>query len=171
MTVAWPLQRGLPLNQYSVLSVSLWSMQLWPDWNHASSSLSFLSNAILMRSKKTLCRTLCLPCWPACIWCQVSFYCGSDCLSFAAWLTDSCVILPSPSPHSISSCKGPQEPPLTPQPLTLIVSSGILSRPGALPLSHCKLLHSILDVRNLFMESCVPITSALPVLSVPTLFM
>ena len=114
-----PFQRvlswwGLPLNQYSVLSVTLWSLQLWPAWNHAYSSLSFLSNAVLMCSEKTQIKTLYLPCWPACIGCQVSFYCGSDCLSFVAWLTHPCSLFSAPSPHSISSCKSPQEPPLTP---------------------------------------------------------
>ena len=64
--------------------------------------------------QKTQIKTLHLPCWPACIWCQVSFYCGPDCLSFVAWLTHPCSILPAPSPHSISSCKSAQEPPLTP---------------------------------------------------------
>lgn len=97
----------------------------------------FLLSQLLVQCRfnalqKSLCRTLYLLCWPACIWCQVSFYCGSDCLSFPALLTDPCFILPAPSPHSISSCKGSQEPPLTPHlypwlPLVYIVTAWCLS--------------------------------------------
>ena len=114
-----------------ILNVAIWSVQLRPARNPACSSFSVSSSAALTRSKITLQNILLLVMFSSMMGRQFSQWLRS--LFFVSLIgRPNSSISPAPALHSISGCRGPEKPSLTPLPL--IASGGILSQPVAFPL-------------------------------------